>query len=366
MIARRQFIHSFWSALAVLALPSASRALPSAHSTPLQLERRHDEFRTTSEEVFTPDKQIKVIGVGGAGGKIVKYMMACGVQGVEFICADTHQYAPANSHAHKTIDLGPCGPWKSRMLGLSIELATEREDEIRAAIKDADMLFITAGMGSAVGTGAAPVIARIAKDMGILTVGMMTMPFEYETSPRRSNAEAGLNELRNHVDSLIVMHNEKLMDMNGEELTEAEAFAFINDRLKNTIGGIVDLINASVVNTDFLDVCTVMGKSGRVAAGTALASGPARARIAANQALACPLMDGIALSDAKGVLVLIAASESSLKLSESSLVMNIVSAHASPYAHVIYGMNYDESLSDEIRVTVVATGLSSSRGSGAS
>lgn len=358
MIARCQFPQPFFSALAALTLPSASRVLPSAHSTELQLGPRQDEFRTPSEEVLAPDKQIKVIGIGGAGGKIVNYMMACGVQGVEFICADTHQYAPANSHAHKTIELGPRGPWKGRMLGLSIELATEREDEIRAAIKDADMLFITAGMGSATGTGAAPVIARIAKDMGVLTVGVMSMPFEYETSPRGSNAEAGLNELRNHVDSLIVMQNGRLMDMHGEELTETEAFAIINDQLKNAIGGIVGLINASVVNTDFFDICTVMSGSGRTGAGTALASGPDRARIAAELSLACPLMEGIDLSGAKSVLVLIAASESSLKLSESKLVMDTVRTQVSPDARAIYGMTYDESLNDKIRVTVVVTGLS--------
>lgn len=259
MIARRQFIHSFLSTLAILALPSVSRALPTVDSIPLLLEPLHDEFRKTNIEVFTTDKQIKVIGVGGAGGNFVNYMMGCGLQGVELISADAYQDFQAKNRADKTIPLGPRGRWKWRMLGRSVEFPTEMENEIRAAIKGSDMLFITACLGGYVGSSAAPVIARIAKDMDILTVGVMTMPFEYQTSVRKSNTDAGLIELRSHLDTLIVMHSVKMFEVLGEDLYEAEAFGFINDQLKNTIGGIVDLINASAVNTHFFDVGTVMG-----------------------------------------------------------------------------------------------------------
>jgi cell division protein FtsZ len=221
------------------------------------------------------------------------------------------------------------------------------------------MLFITAGMGGGTGTGAAPVIARIAKEMGILTVGVVTKPFDWEGGKRMSNADNGLAELEANVDSLIVVLNEKLIDVLGEDVTQEEAFAYANDVLKNAVGGIAEIINVrGHVNPDFEDVRTVMAENGKAMMGSALASGPDRARIAAEQAVACPLLEGIDLSGAKGVLVLITAAKSSLKLSESKLAMNTIRAYASPDAHVIYGTAYDEDLGDEIRVTVVATGLS--------
>ena len=221
------------------------------------------------------------------------------------------------------------------------------------------MLFITAGMGGGTGTGAAPVIARIAREMGILTVGVVTKPFEFEGGRRMSNADAGLSELEANVDSLIVVLNEKLLEVLGDDVTQDEAFAHANDVLKNAVGGIAEIINVpGHVNVDFEDVRTVMGEPGKAMMGTAVASGPDRARIAAEQAVACPLLEGIDLSGAKGVLVLITAAKGSLKLNESKLAMNTIRAYASPDAHVIYGTAYDDMLGDEIRVTVVATGLS--------
>ncbi|HWT19773.1 MAG TPA: cell division protein FtsZ, partial [Variovorax sp.] len=232
-------------------------------------------------------------------------------------------------------------------------------DDIRAAIDGAHMLFITAGMGGGTGTGAAPVIARVAKEMGILTVGVVTKPFDWEGGRRMTNADAGLAELEANVDSLIVVLNEKLLDVLGEDITQDEAFAHANDVLKNAVGGISEIINEyGGVNVDFEDVRTVMGEPGKAMMGTAAAAGPDRARIAAEQAVACPLLEGIDLSGAKGVLVLVTASKGSLKLNESKLAMNTIRAYASPDAHVIYGAAYDESLGDQMRVTVVATGLS--------
>jgi cell division protein FtsZ len=221
------------------------------------------------------------------------------------------------------------------------------------------MLFITAGMGGGTGTGAAPVIARVAKEMGILTVGVVTKPFDFEGGRRMTNADLGLAELEANVDSLIVVLNEKLLEVLGDDVTQDEAFAHANDVLKNAVGGIAEIINVpGHVNVDFEDVRTVKGKPGKAMMGTARASGPDRARIAAEQAVACPLLEGIDLSGAKGVLVLISAAKGSLKLNESKLAMNTVRAYASPDAHVIYGTAYDDELGDDIRVTVVATGLS--------
>ncbi len=310
-------------------------------------------------EEFNQGTQIKVIGVGGGGGNAVAHMMGRGVQGVQFVCANTDAQALNRSTAHKTIQLGLTGRGAGSKPQVGREAAEVAVDEIRAAIEGAHMLFITAGMGGGTGTGAAPVIARVAKEMGILTVGVVTKPFDWEGGKRMTNADAGLAELEANVDSLIVILNEKLLDVLGDDVTQDEAFAHANDVLKNAVGGIAEIINEyGNVNVDFEDVRTVMGEPGKAMMGTASASGPDRARIAAEQAVACPLLEGIDLSGAKGVLVLVTASKSSLKLNESKLAMNTIRAYASPDAHVIYGAAYDESLGDEIRVTVVATGLS--------
>ena len=310
-------------------------------------------------EEFHLGTQIKVIGVGGGGGNAVDHMISRAVQGVEFICANTDAQALARSAAHKSIQLGQSGLGAGSKPEKGREAAELALDDIRAAISGAHMLFITAGMGGGTGTGAAPVIARLAKEMGILTVGVVTKPFDFEGNRRMKAADAGLAELEANVDSLIVVLNEKLLEVLGDDVTQDEAFAHANDVLKNAVGGIAEIINVpGHVNVDFEDVRTVMGEPGKAMMGTALAEGPDRARIAAEQAVACPLLEGIDLSGAKGVLVLITAAKGSLKLSESKLAMNTIRAYASPDAHVIYGTAYDDDLGDQIRVTVVATGLS--------
>ncbi|WP_394790502.1 cell division protein FtsZ [Rhodoferax sp.] len=313
-------------------------------------------------EEFNLGTQIKVIGVGGGGGNAVEHMIGCNVQGVEFISANTDAQALGRSVAHKTIQLGLSGLGAGSKPDKGREAAELAVDDIRTAIAGAHMLFITAGMGGGTGTGAAPVIARVAKEMGILTVGVITKPFDFEGPKRMANADNGLAELEANVDSLIVVLNEKLLEVLGDDVTQDEAFAHANDVLKNAVGGIAEIINVpGHVNVDFEDVRTVMGEPGKAMMGTAVADGPDRARIAAEQAVACPLLEGIDLSGAKGVLVLITAAKGSLKLSESKLAMNTIRAYASPDAHVIYGTAYDDSLGEKIRVTVVATGLSKRR-----
>jgi cell division protein FtsZ len=309
-------------------------------------------------EEFNQGTQIKVIGVGGGGSNAVEHMIARSVQGVEFICANTDAQALSKTAAHRVIQLGQTGLGAGSKPEKGRAAAEMAESDIRAAIDGAHMLFITAGMGGGTGTGAAPVIARIAKEMGILTVGVVTKPFDWEGGRRMSNADSGLAELEANVDSLFVVLNEKQLEVLGDDITQDEAFAHANDVLKNAVGGIAEIINEyGHVNVDFEDVRTVMGEPGKAMMGTAVASGPDRARIAAEQAVACPLLEGVDMKGAKGVLVLISAAKGSLKLNESKLAMNTIRAFAAPDAHVIYGTAYDESLGDAIRVTVVATGL---------
>ncbi|MSQ56553.1 MAG: cell division protein FtsZ [Limnohabitans sp.] len=314
------------------------------------------EMIGTSE--FTVGTQIKVIGVGGGGGNAVEHMIRSGVKGVEFICANTDAQALRISSADRIIQLGDSGLGAGSRPERGLSAAETAIEEIRNALEDANMVFITAGMGGGTGTGAAPVVARIAREMGILTVGVVTKPFEWEGGRRMTNAESGLAELEANVDSLIVILNEKLQEVLGDDVSQDEAFAFANDVLRNSVGGIAEIINVeALVNVDFEDVRTVMSEQGKAMMGTATASGPDRARIAAEQAVACPLLEGVDMTGAKGVLVLITASKGGLKLSESREAMNTIRAFASTDAHVIYGTAYDDSLNDQIRVTVVATGL---------
>ncbi len=311
------------------------------------------------ERGFNPDTQIKVIGVGGGGGNAVQHMIRSGVRGVEFICANTDAQALRQSSAARTIQLGAGGLGAGSKPERGLSAAEEAQDQIREALQGANMVFITAGMGGGTGTGAAPVVARIAREMGILTVGVVTKPFDWEGGRRMTNAESGLKELEENVDSLIVVLNEKLLEVLGDDVSQDDAFAFANAVLRNSVGGIAEIINVeALVNVDFEDVRTVMSEQGKAMMGTASASGPDRARIAAEQAVACPLLEGVDMHGAKGVLVLISAAKGGLKLSESREAMNTIRAFASPDAHVIYGTAYDESLGDQIRVTVVATGLS--------
>jgi cell division protein FtsZ len=310
-------------------------------------------------EEFNLGTQIKVIGVGGGGGNAVEHMITQGVQGVEFVCANTDAQALNRSSAHHLIQLGTTGLGAGAKPEAGKAAAEEAVDRIRASIEGSHMLFITAGMGGGTGTGAAPVIARVAKEMGILTVGVVTKPFDFEGNRRMKSADVGVTELEANVDSLIVILNDKLLDVLGDDVTQDQAFAHANDVLKNAVGGISDIIHMpGLVNVDFEDVKTVMSEPGKAMMGTAIASGPDRASKAAEGAVACPLLEGIDLSGARGVLVLIAAGRSTFKLSESRNAMNCIRRYAADDAHVIYGTAYDESLGDLLRVTVIATGLS--------
>ena len=310
-------------------------------------------------EEFDLGTQIKVIGVGGGGGNAVDHMIGQGVQGVEFIVANTDAQALNRSAAHSLIQLGTTGLGAGAKPEAGRAAAEEAVDRIRGAIDGANMLFITTGMGGGTGTGAAPIIAKVAKEMGILTVGVVTKPFEFEGGRRMKAADAGVAELEANVDSLIVILNEKLLDVLGDDVTQDQAFAHANDVLKNAVGGISDIIHVpGLVNVDFEDVKTVMSEPGKAMMGTAVALGPDRANKAAELAVACPLLEGINLSGARGVLVLIAANRSTFKLSESRNAMNCIRRYAAEDAHVIYGTAYDEGLGDALRVTVIATGLS--------
>ncbi|WAC72983.1 cell division protein FtsZ [Roseateles sp. SL47] len=310
-------------------------------------------------EEFDQGTQIKVIGVGGGGGNAVEHMIAQGVQGVEFVVANTDAQALNRSKADQLLQLGHTGLGAGAKPEVGRTAAEEAEARIRESIAGAHMLFITAGMGGGTGTGAAPVIARVAREMGILTVGVVTKPFEFEGSRRAKAADLGLAELEANVDSLIVVLNDKLLEVLGDDVTQDQAFAHANDVLKNAVGGISDIIHMpGLVNVDFEDVKTVMSEPGKAMMGTAVAAGPDRATKAAELAVACPLLEGIDLSGARGVLVLIAASRNNFKLAESRNAMTTIKRYAAEDAHIIYGTAYDESLGDQLRVTVIATGLS--------
>jgi cell division protein FtsZ len=320
----------------------------------MPIEMIEDEVETN----FNGGTQIKVIGVGGGGGNAVNHMIRSGVRGVEFIVANTDSQALRNSVCEHTIHLGETGLGAGGRPEKGRDLATHKEEEIRAAIQGANMLFVTAGMGGGTGTGAAPVIAKVAREMGILTVGVVTKPFDWEGGRRMSNADNGIAELQENVDSLIVVLNEQLLQVYGDDITQEQAFAHANDVLRNAVGGIAEVINIhGLINVDFEDVRTVMSEKGKALLGTAHAAGPDRARIAAEQAVACPLLEGVNLQGARGILVLISAAKDGLKLSESRTAMNTIRAHAAPDAHIIYGTAYDDAMGDNIRVTVVATGL---------
>ncbi len=303
---------------------------------------------------------IKVIGVGGCGGNAVDHMIVQGVQGVEFICANTDAQALKRNQAKTQLQLG-AEITKGLGAGANPEIgrqaALEDRERIAEMITGADMLFLTAGMGGGTGTGAAPVVAEIAKEMGILTVAVVTKPFAFE-GKRQRLAQEGLDALAQHVDSLIVIPNDKLMQVLGNSITLDEAFRAANDVLHGAVAGIAEIISCpGMINVDFADVRTVMGEMGMAMMGSAKAAGTGRAREAAEQAVACPLLEDINISDARGVLVNISASRSTFQLQEMYDVMETIKAFAADSATVIVGTVYDESLEDGLRVTIVATGL---------
>ncbi len=307
------------------------------------------------DENLSSTTVIKVVGVGGAGGNAVEHMIREGVGGVEFICCNTDAQALAKSSAHVTLQLGP-GLGAGGKPEKAKELALAERERIADVLRGANMVFITAGMGGGTGTGAGPVIAEVARELGILTVAVVTKPFEYE-GKRKRLAEEGVAELARHVDSLIVILNEKLEEVLGDEVTMLEAFKAADNVLRNAVGGIAEIINVpGLVNVDFEDVRTVMGEMGKAMMGSAAAAGVDRARVAAEAAVASPLLEGIELSGARGVLVNITAS-TSLGLKEYKEVMATIRQYTAAEATVICGAVFDEAMEDQLRVTVVATGL---------
>ncbi|MDH4173140.1 MAG: cell division protein FtsZ [Betaproteobacteria bacterium] len=301
---------------------------------------------------------IKVIGVGGAGGNAINHMIEQGVEGVEFIAINTDAQVLSRNRSRNQIQLGSSGLGSGAKPEEARAVALAERDRIEEAVAGAHMVFITAGMGGGTGTGAGPVIAEVARTLGILTVAVVTKPFSFEGSKRMKIAEQGLAELSPHVDSLIVILNDKLEEVLGEDVTQEEAFRAADDVLNDAVAGIAEIINQpGLVNVDFQDVRTVMSEQGMAMMGSATAAGVDRARIAAEQAVACPLLEGVNLAGARGVLVNISASRTSLKLRETKEVMNTIRAFAAEDATIIYGGVYDDGLTDNLRVTVVATGL---------
>jgi len=308
-------------------------------------------------ETQTQGTVIKVIGVGGAGGNAVEHMIRRGVQGVEFICANTDHQALSRSSARNVIQLGQTGLGAGSRPDAGRQAAEEARDRIADALRGAHMVFITAGMGGGTGTGAAPVVAQIAKELGILTVAVVSKPFEFEGPRRMRTAEQGLAELQEHVHSLIVILNNKLEEVLGEDAEMGDCFKAADDVLHNACAGIAEIINIpGLVNVDFEDVKTVMSEHGKAMMGTATADGADRARVAAEQAVASPLLEGVDLSGARGVLVNITASPS-LKMRETREVMNTIREFSAEDSTVIFGTVCDESMGNALRVTVVATGL---------
>jgi cell division protein FtsZ len=299
---------------------------------------------------------IKVVGVGGAGGNAVQHMINKGVSGVEFIAANTDAQALAASSANNIIQIGESGLGAGMRPEVGRQLAEQTRSRIEDSLRGAHMVFIAAGMGGGTGTGAAPIVAEVAKMMGALTVAVVSKPFSYEGQKCMDVAEAGLEELAKHVDSLIIILNEKLEDIYEDE-SMLDWMKHADDVLNNAVAGIAEIINVpGHINVDFNDVKTIMSEQGKAMMGTATAAGVDRARIAAEQAIASPLLDGIDLSGARGVLVNVTASRS-LKGKEVKEVMAAVRAFAAPDAAIAQGIAYDDSMGEELRVTVVATGL---------
>jgi cell division protein FtsZ len=302
---------------------------------------------------------IKVIGVGGGGGNAVNHMAGCNIEGVEFICANTDAQALRKLSVDTIIQLG-VDLTKGLGAGTNPEIgrhaAEENKDRIKEVLQGADMIFLTAGMGGGTGTGAIPVIAQIAKEMGILTVAVVTKPFLFEGKKKQVVAEQGILELEKYVDSLITIPNQKLLPVLGSNVSLVNAFKAANDVLLDAVQGITELIiHPGMINVDFADVRTVMSGMGAAIMGVGTATGEHRAREAAEKAIACPLLEDINLQGARGILVNICAAD--MGVAEFNEVGNIVHEFASEDAVIKIGMAIDASLGDEIKVTVVATGM---------
>ena len=303
---------------------------------------------------------IKVIGVGGGGGNAVSHMVNAGIEGVDFVCANTDAQALNTARVKTALQIG-CNITKGLGAGADPDIgrqaAMEDRDRIVEVIEGADMLFITAGMGGGTGTGAAPVVAQVAKELGILTVAVVTRPFEMEGSKRMTIADNGIAELGKYVDSLITIPNEKLLAVLGSDCTLVNAFESANEVLQGAVQGIAELITTpGTMNVDFADVRTVMSEMGMAMMGTGTSSGEGRAREAAESAISSPLLEDVNLSGANGILVNV-TSDLNLTIGEFSEIGDTIKEFAAPDATVIIGSALDPSMNDEVRVTVVATGL---------
>jgi cell division protein FtsZ len=308
---------------------------------------------------------IKVVGIGGGGGNAVEHMMAGSIDGVEFICANTDAQALNNSSANTIIQLGDS---ITRGLGAGANpevgrrSAEEDRERIKAALTGADMVFLTAGMGGGTGTGAAPIFAQIAKELGILTVAVTTKPFSFEGKVRMQVAEQGIANLTQYVDSLITIPNNKLLSVLGKNVTLVNAFKAANDVLRGAVQGIAELITRpGLINVDFADVRTVMSEMGMAMMGTGVASGENRARLAAEAAISSPLLEDVDMSGARGVLVNITAGLD-MSIGEFEEVGDAIKSITAEGATVVVGTVIDPELRDEIRVTVIVTGLGRKQG----
>ncbi len=304
---------------------------------------------------------IKVIGIGGGGGNAVNHMAASHIEGVDFICANTDAQALKGTQSRSVvIQLGNAltkGLGAGANPDIGRQAAKDDRERILEVLDGSDMVFITAGMGGGTGTGAAPVIAEIAKEAGILTVAVVTKPFPFEGKKRRAVAEKGIEDLSQYVDSLITIPNERLLPVLGKDVSLISAFAAANDVLLHAVQGIADLITRpGLINVDFADVRTVMSEMGVAMMGSGVASGPNRAREAAERAIHSPLLDEVNLQGARGILVNIAGGPD-LAIGEFDEVGSVVNEFASEDAQVVTGLSIDPDLEDEVRVTVVATGL---------
>jgi cell division protein FtsZ len=312
---------------------------------------------------YSESAVIKVLGIGGGGGNAVAHMVRAGIEGVDFICANTDAQALKGAKVRTGLQIG-CNITKGLGAGANPEIgrqaAMEDRDRIHEVIEGADMLFITAGLGGGTGTGAAPVVAQLAKELGILTVAVVTKPFAMEGTKRMRIAEQGINELGRYVDSLITIPNEKLLTVLGSETTLLDAFKAANEVLQGAVQGIAELITRpGLINVDFADVRTVMAEMGMAMMGSGVATGDRRARTAAEAAISSPLLEDINLAGANGILVNVTAGMN-LSIGEFQEVGETVRQFASDDATVVVGTVIDPDMTDEIRVTVVATGLGQS------
>ena len=313
------------------------------------------EFDNNAEEAV----KIKVVGVGGGGGNAINRMVDAGIKCVEFICINTDRQALLRSKANQKIQIGEKitrGKGAGSKPEIGQRAAEESRDEIIAAIKGADMVFITAGMGGGTGTGAAPIVAQVAREMGVLTIGIVTKPFSFEGQKRMTQAESGVSELREHVDSLVVIPNERLKLASPQRIPLLNAFIVADDVLRQGVQSISDLILLpGLVNLDFADVTAVMKDAGYAHMGVGRASGKDKAEVAANMAISSPLLE-TAINGAKGVIINITSSPD-IGLDEIEVASAMIAEQADSNANIIWGAAFDETMDDEISVTVIATGF---------